>query len=174
MANPKISQGPHRPEEVCPVLAQYPVVWGLYVSDGCISAEDPLEWRDVDAHAHVEADDEWRGWICIADGRSVITEKGNPTHLLWHEVAHLVCGDISHGAKWKKVMRDFGASREAVKYNRKKKETEDDKTNGLPVKMAFSSSSAGGAVDSCRRDNLAERDRFLRSRAWSDGNSFNR
>lgn len=100
------------------MLRYFPDVWGVYVGDGCVSRLDPLEWREVDAHAHVARNDPWRGWICIADPRRVITVRKNPTHLLLHEVAHIIRGNHYHDNAWKAVVSDLGASREAASYVR--------------------------------------------------------
>ena len=116
----KVRKGAHRPESLSKFLADFPEVWGVYVGHGCVDGTNPLEWRDVDAHAHVIAGDEWRGWICIADQRKVITENRNPTHLFLHEIAHIVCCSASHGEHWRDTLIEFGASREAAKYFKKK------------------------------------------------------
>jgi len=115
---PKIEPGPYRPGAFG---ITHESVWGVYVNDGCVSAEDPLEWRDVEAHAHVHEDDQWRGWICIAG--SILTASGNPSHLLLHEVAHCIRGGTSHDAKWRRIVTDLGAGREAKKYERKRTST---------------------------------------------------
>lgn len=121
MQMPKLEPGPYRPQALG---VEHPSVWGIYVNDGCVSAEDPLEWRDVEAHAHVLAEDQWKGWICIAG--PVLTAKGKPSHLLLHEVAHLIRGTLGHDAKWRRIVSDLGASREAKKYERRSKPTKVD------------------------------------------------
>jgi hypothetical protein len=85
----------------------------------------------------------------------VVTAKGNPTLILWHELAHLVCGTTGHGAKWKKVMRDFGAGKEADKYNRKIKEKTYDGETKLPTEMESSRLSPVDPNFDCRGSNLA-------------------
>ena len=113
----KISPGPHRPEEFG---ITHDSIWGVYVNDGCVTGSEPLEWLTVAAHAHV-LDDEWAGWICITG--DVITSKGNPTHLLLHEVAHCIRDSRGHDAKWRRIVTDLGAGREAKKYERKRTST---------------------------------------------------
>ena len=43
------------------------------------------------AHAHCYMGDPWRGWICFLsetpEKRAI--RNGKPTHLFWHEVAHI-------------------------------------------------------------------------------------
>jgi hypothetical protein len=96
MARYKVRTGPHRPTELSPTLASFPDLWGIYVGDGCVTGGSPLEWREVDAHAHNSTEDEWFGWVCIADPYSVITANRNPTALLKHEIAHLLCKNDGH------------------------------------------------------------------------------
>ena len=109
---PKLRSGPHRPTDLG---LTHPDLWGVYVGDGCVTGQAPLEWLTVAAHAHVGSD-EWAGWICIAD--NVLTPKGNPTHLLLHEIAHVIRGNTSHDAKWRRILTDLGAKREASRYEK--------------------------------------------------------
>ena len=113
MAKP--APGPHRPSTFG---IHHPSVWGVYVNDGCVTGQEPLEWLTVAAHAHV-ADDQWAGWVCITG--HVITPKGNPSHLLLHEVAHCIRNNRAHDLKWRKVLTDLGAKKEADKYIKKSK-----------------------------------------------------
>jgi len=113
-----VRTGPHRLATLVPSLAECTDVWGVYVGAGCVSGEYPLEWRHADGHAHVARSDEWRGWICIPDTGQVLTPKKNPTHLLLHEVAHVIVGSDRHDQAWKDVVSDLGASREAAMYVR--------------------------------------------------------
>ena len=112
----KVEPGPHRPSALG---ITEPKLWGVYVGEGCVTGEDPLEWLSVEAHAHV-GDDPWRGWICVADRRRVITQRGNPTHLLLHEVAHIICNTTKHDRRWRDEVTRLGARREAKRYERKK------------------------------------------------------
>jgi hypothetical protein len=99
-----------------PSLAEYPEVWGIYVGAGCVTGDSPLDWRTIEAHAHVL--DEWTGWICIANRRSVVTANGRATHLLLHEVGHVLVGDTSHGKRWRDMVTGLGAAKEAKRYER--------------------------------------------------------
>lgn len=119
MANrKKLRSGPHKASDLFD-LKRYPelsVVWGIYVGEGCVIGDEPLEWRTIEAHAHSTNDDEWQGWICIANAKDIITTTGRPTHTLIHELAHLVLRDRSHGKKWADTVIRLGASAEAKKY----------------------------------------------------------
>jgi len=110
----RIKPGPHRPSVF--KLDEWPVVWGVYVGDGCVSAADPLEWANIHAHAHNKTDDPWFGWICIADDRKAFTKLGRPSLLMKHEVAHLLVPNAMHNAKWKKVLTGMGGTSEVKKY----------------------------------------------------------
>ena len=119
MAKYKVRTGPHRPTDLSSAFAAFPDVWGIYVGDGCVTGESPLEWREVDAHAHNNSNDEWFGWICVADPLAVITEKGNLTALIKHEIAHILCRNTLHSKAWKITVINLGAPREAQKYERR-------------------------------------------------------
>lgn len=118
MSRRKVRTGPHRPIELSPALAAYPSVWGVYVGDGCVTGQEPLEWLKIHAHAHDDPSDEWFGWVCIADPYNVITPKGNPSAILLHEIAHVLCRGEGHNKKWRAVVTSIGAPKEAKKYER--------------------------------------------------------
>ena len=126
MARVKVKLGPHRPTSLSHALAPYSDIWGVYVGDGCVTGTEPLEWLKIHAHAHNDTEDEWFGWICIADPYNVITAKGNPTAILLHEVAHVLCRDPGHSQKWCAVVSAIGAPGQAQKYGRQ--------SNGKPSK----------------------------------------
>ena len=111
----KVKNGPHRISKLVKNYNEdYDCVWGVYVGEGCVTGEDPLEWRNEDAHAHIRGP--WSGWICIADPYDVVTVNKNPTHLLLHEIAHLLCKSASHGKVWKETVSALGATKEATRY----------------------------------------------------------
>jgi len=120
--NPKVRTGPHRPSSLFNYgKSSYfyeDVIWGIYVGEGCVSGLDPLEWASIHAHAHYDKYDEWSGWVCIADPRKVITKGGRPTHLVLHEVGHLITGTRHHGTQWARVVTSLGATSEVKKYYR--------------------------------------------------------
>jgi hypothetical protein len=127
----KLAPGPHRVTDLFD-MKKYPemgIIWGIFVDEGCVTGDDPLEWREVDAHAHSLKDDEWNGWICIADPRLVVTPTGRPTHTMIHEVAHLILQNTSHGKKWSDTVVRLGGAKEAKKFYkpREKKELVDVK-----------------------------------------------
>jgi hypothetical protein len=119
----KIAPGPHKPKNLFD-LDKYPelkIIWGIYVDDGCVSGVDPLEWRKIDAHAHTAKDDEWAGWICISDPKAVITPTGRPTHVLLHELAHLMVPNSAHNKKWYDTLVRLGGATEAKKFYKPRK-----------------------------------------------------
>ena len=120
MARVRVKNGPHRPLALSPALSMYPDLWGIYVGDGCVTGETPLLWREIDAHAHNTIEDEWFGWVCVADPYNVITASGQPTVLLKHEIAHILCKNSGHDKKWRLVLTNMGAESEAKKYEKKK------------------------------------------------------
>ena len=119
MARVKIKTGPHRPSSLSPWCAPFADRWGIYVGDGCVTGAEPLEWKTVLAHAHNDVEDEWFGWVCVADPYDVITTKGQPTVTLKHEIAHILCKNGGHTALWRTVPTSLGAPSEAKKYERK-------------------------------------------------------
>jgi hypothetical protein len=127
MADNKLRPGPHKVTELFDVKnhTELSHIWGIFVGEGCVSGMDPLEWKRIDAHAHSLENDEWQGWICIADPKAVVTPKGRPSHTLLHELAHLILKNVSHGKKWADTVIRLGAKAEAGKYYkpRVKKET---------------------------------------------------
>jgi len=118
VARRKVRTGPHRPEDLSNNLSVHSNLWGIYVGDGCVTGLAPLDWIGIHAHAHNRSDDEWFGWICIADPANVITSAGNPTAVLKHEIAHLYCPDENHSKNWKMVVTLLGAPKEAEIYER--------------------------------------------------------
>lgn len=123
MSSRKLKTGPHRVADLFDMrkYTSLNIVWGIYVGEGCITGEYPLDWKKIEAHAHALKDDNWQGWICIANPRSVITSTGRPSHTLIHEVAHLELASSSHGKKWYDVVVGMGATVEAKKYYRPRK-----------------------------------------------------
>ena len=118
MARKKLRIGPHKAKELFD-LDKYPemsVIWGIYVGDGCVTGADPLDWKAIDAHAHSNTDDEWRGWICISDARAVVTPTGKPSHTVIHELSHLINIGGGHGKKWAETVIRLGAAVEAKKF----------------------------------------------------------
>lgn len=112
----KVAPGPYRPTTLYNIkdFPELNEIWGIYVGDGCVTGQDPLEWLEVDAHAHVL--DEWNGWICIASPLKVVTVNGNPTQLVLHELAHILCKRPGHGRKWYDTICRLGAKNEGKKY----------------------------------------------------------
>lgn len=115
-SKPKVKIGANRPSHLG---ITDPEVWGIYVGMGCVSADSPLEWRGILAHAHNDPDDEWYGWICIDRASRVLTKTGKPTTILLHEIAHLKVPGEHHSKKWRNTLTLMGAGREASKYERK-------------------------------------------------------
>jgi len=112
-------------------LEAWSIVWGVYVGQGCISGEDPLDWIHILAHAHNKKEDEYYGWICIRDAKMAFTKQGNPSLVMKHEVAHLLCPNQGHTKKWREVLTQMGGGAEAKKYLNVKKSSINIKDKGL-------------------------------------------
>jgi len=120
--------GANRPTNLGLIGHDYPEVWGIYVGMGCVSAESPLEWRGIWAHAHNDVEDEWYGWLCFDKPSRVLTKTGRPTQVLLHEIAHLRVPGQHHTKKWRQTLTLMGGRREAEKYERKPHEKKSTQT----------------------------------------------
>lgn len=69
--------------------------------------------RSIDGHAHNDQQDEFFGWICLADERRLFTRSGALTRVLWHEYAHLLVPNARHGRRWKEAVTALGWPSEA-------------------------------------------------------------
>jgi len=101
-------------------LEEWPIVWGVYLGQGCITGNDPLDWKELRAHAHNDKDEEWFGWICLADIKDAFTKLGNPSMVIKHEIAHLLAPNQGHTKKWKEILTAMGGASEVRKYDSKK------------------------------------------------------
>lgn len=119
----RVKIGPHKPGYLYDVkeTPELYKIWGIYAGDGCITGQDPLEWLDIHAHSHFNNDDMWKGWICIANTAKVVTQNEKPTHLVLHELAHIICESSGHGKKWYDTVCRLGAMQEAKKYYKPRK-----------------------------------------------------
>jgi len=155
MANNKLRPGPHRVSELFD-MNKYPslnIIWGIYVGEGCVIGDDPLIWKRIDAHAHSLKDDEWRGWVCIADHKAVITATGRPSHTLIHELAHLELQNTAHNKKWADCVIRLGARAEANKYY--KPRAKKDRVDVKDEKFHDGSTGAGsGRISEAKPSNV--------------------
>lgn len=84
----------------------WPEVAGVHVG-GCVNAA--WQWpADVQAHAHNQHQDEYRGVVCVPALPVLFTRTGRPSRIAWHERAHLLCPNHGHDDRWRTVMREFG------------------------------------------------------------------
>ena len=119
----RLKIGPHKPSHLYHLyeIPELYKVWGIYAGDGCVTGQDPLEWLDIHAHSHIDNDDMWKGWICIADTSKIVTPNENPTHLVLHELAHIICESSGHGKAWYDTVCRLGAKSEGKKYYKPRK-----------------------------------------------------
>jgi hypothetical protein len=85
-----------------PKVLQVADVQGVYV-DNCVENK-PLP-KDTLAHAHVQASDDFRGWICFKD-RKVMRD----INLCLHELAHILSNQYYHNATWRFKFLKLGGS----------------------------------------------------------------
>ncbi len=114
-----VRPGPYRPERFGFDPA---ICWGVHLG-GCVEMgpEEVHKQVHLAGHAHTNRGCRWRGWICIIDPAEAFTRLGNPSRLVLHEYAHLICGDaVGHGATWKRVVAELGAGTEAKRYAKAK------------------------------------------------------
>ena len=91
------------------------VIWGVFVG-GCVDERNASSlWHNARSHAHNHTVDPWFGWLCVLDPSDVLTPKGSPTVILIHEIAHLMCPNTLHGAKWKRMVTKLGAPGEITR-----------------------------------------------------------
>ncbi len=44
----------------------------------------------------------------MRSAKRVVTDSGTPTHLMWHEWAHILVPNQGHTKKWKAKMHELG------------------------------------------------------------------
>jgi hypothetical protein len=82
--------------------------WGCRVFvGGCIERGIGSSFRRK-AHAHNSKRDPNFGWVCVRSAKRVVTDDGKPTHLMWHEYAHILVPNQGHTKKWKAKMHELG------------------------------------------------------------------
>ena len=96
---------------------------GVFVG-GCVSRGDGSSFR-AKAHAHNEPyikvgneivkDEQGNpklrkhfGWICVRSAKRLYTRPGQPSNLMWHEMAHILTPGHAHDDVWRKKAREFG------------------------------------------------------------------
>ena len=87
---------------------------GVFVG-GCVERGDGSSFRRK-AHAHCTG--AHRGWICVRSPKRLRNAKGEPSILMWHELAHLV-SDQGHTAKFEATMRALCGRSDVVTYRKR-------------------------------------------------------
>jgi len=91
------------------------VIRGIFVG-GCVHERNSWSiWEGARSHAHNYRRNEWFGWICILRPDEVLTQTGEMTATLAHGIAHLLCPDQYHSAKWKRTISKMGYPSEILK-----------------------------------------------------------
>lgn len=94
-----------------------PEVKGVFVG-GCVERGIGSSFRRQ-AHAHTDKADRYRGWICVRSANRVLTDSGNPTTLMMHEYAHILCGHgHGHDALWRETISRLGHPAEAKRVQK--------------------------------------------------------
>ena len=73
---------------------------------GCIERGEGSSFR-AKAHAHCRKNDPNMGTICVRSAKRLRTKSGKPTHLMWHEYAHMLTHE-GHTVKFVLQMDRFG------------------------------------------------------------------
>jgi hypothetical protein len=84
---------------------QFPEPYGVVkvFVGGCIERGDGSSFR-AKAHAHCnKTHDKNYGTICVRSYKRLYTPSGKPSHLMWHELAHIITGQ-GHTANFVKCM----------------------------------------------------------------------
>lgn len=89
---------------------------GIFVG-GCVARGIGSSFRSS-AHAHNCDGFEHKGWICVRSARKVLKDNGEPTPLMWHELAHILTPNHGHDDVWRARMRELGQQIRG-KYKRK-------------------------------------------------------
>ena len=93
-----------------------PFLEGVFVG-GCIVRGEGSRFR-AQAHAHTEALDKHKGWICVLSLKrvGVVAPASSPewegtivkpSRLLWHEYAHIITNH-GHDDVWRSAMQTLG------------------------------------------------------------------
>ena len=101
---------PHRPYYPDELGIDDPdsVIRGIYIA-GCVETlNTAITFEKEWAHAHNQDSDVWHGWACIYRVEDVLTPSGKMTGVLAHEIAHLLCPNSGHSAKWKRTVTKMG------------------------------------------------------------------
>ena len=77
---------------------------GVFVG-GCVERGDGSSFRRK-AHAHTQAIDTNKGWVCVRSAKRLyVAGTTKPSLLMWHELSHLFVPYEYHGPQWRKTMR---------------------------------------------------------------------
>jgi hypothetical protein len=75
---------------------------------GCVARGDGSSFRAM-AHAHTSPKDPHKNWICVRSPKRLFTPSGQPSRLLWEEIAHcLVHHCHYHDATFIRKMIELG------------------------------------------------------------------
>ena len=96
------------------------VIRGVYVG-GCVDERNAWSiWEGLHSHAHSYTADPWYGWACVLSPKHLFSSSGKMTPIFLHEIAHLLCPNQGHTAKWKRTITRLGAGSEIERCGLKK------------------------------------------------------
>jgi hypothetical protein len=78
---------------------------GIFLK-GCVARGEGSSFR-ARAHAHTGKDDPNKGWICVRGHRRLYADRGRPSNLMLHELAHILTGH-GHDDIFRAKLRELG------------------------------------------------------------------
>ena len=87
------------------LVTDYPELRGIFIG-GCVERGVGSSFR-AQAHAHIDGDDPFKGFVCVRSQRRLFTASGSLSQLMLHEIAHVLTGH-GHDDVWRRKAREMG------------------------------------------------------------------